>query len=60
VPKFSRSELRKARRRIGTVPGPAGERQAVVAYLSMLCGDEKPVVLSPEEALILPIAICIV
>jgi hypothetical protein len=52
--KFSRSEIRKMRRGIVTEPGPAGDRQAIVGHLSLLYGDEKPVVLAPREMLALP------
>jgi hypothetical protein len=52
--KFSRSEIRKIRRRIVTEPGPAGERQAIVAYLSLAHGTEKPVILAPDETLAFP------
>jgi hypothetical protein len=34
--KFSRAELRKMRRRIHTVPGPTGDRQAISGYLSLV------------------------
>ena len=54
VSKFSRSEIKKVRRRIHAEPGPAGDRQAIVACLSLLWGAKKPVVLAPEEALTLP------
>jgi hypothetical protein len=33
--KFSRFETRKMRRRIVTEPGPVGDRQAIVGYLSL-------------------------
>jgi hypothetical protein len=33
--KFSRAETCKLRRRIATEPGPAGDRQAIVGYLSL-------------------------
>jgi len=57
--KFSRSEIRKIRRRIATEPGPAGERQAIVGYLSLACGAERLVVLTPEETLALPMALAL-
>jgi hypothetical protein len=41
-------------RRIRTEPGPAGHRQAILAYISLLFGAEKPVVLTPEETLAFP------
>jgi hypothetical protein len=52
--KFSRAEIRKMRRRILMEPGPAGDRQAVAAHLSLLCGAEKPIMLTLEETLALP------
>ena len=57
--KFSRAEIGKVRRRIDAEPGRAGDRQAVVACLSLLWGAEKPVVLAPEEALTLPAALAL-
>jgi hypothetical protein len=55
--KFSRAEIRKMRRRIVTEPGPAGDRQAIVAYLSLAHGAEKPSVLTPQEVLALPVVL---
>jgi hypothetical protein len=55
--KFSCAETRKLRRRIVTENGPAGDRQAVVAYLSLAFGAEKPWVPSPEEAFVFPTAL---
>jgi hypothetical protein len=52
----SRTQIRKSRRRIRTEPGPAGDRQAVLAHISQLYGAEKPVVPSPEETLTFPVA----
>jgi hypothetical protein len=52
--KFSRAGTRKMRRRIATESGPAGDRQAIVGYLSLACGAEKPVLLTPEDTLALP------
>jgi hypothetical protein len=57
--KFSRAEIRKMRRRIVTENGPAGDRQAVVAYLSLAFGAEKPWVPSPEEAFVFPTALAL-
>jgi hypothetical protein len=57
--KFSRAETRELRRRIVTEPGPAGDRQAIVEYLSLAYGGEKPVVLAPEETLALPAALAL-
>jgi hypothetical protein len=51
--KFSRSEIRKMRRRIRTERGPIGDRQAIIAYLSLIHGAGKPVVPGPEELLAL-------
>jgi hypothetical protein len=55
--KFSRSEIRKLRRRIRCESGPAGDRQAVLAYISLLKGADKPVAPTPEETLAFPVAI---
>jgi hypothetical protein len=55
--KFSRAEIMKSRRRIHRVAGPAGDRQAVFAHISLLSGYDKPVVPMPEETLALPVAI---
>src|ERR1700687_3781412 len=52
--RLSRAETRKMRRRIVTEPGPAGDRHAIVARLSMVHGAEKPVMLTPEETVALP------
>jgi hypothetical protein len=49
--KFSRSETRKLRRRIATEAGPAGDRQAIVGYLSLVHGAEKPAMLTPDETI---------
>jgi hypothetical protein len=57
--KFSRSEIRKLRRRIRTESGPAGDRQAVLAYISLLKGSDKPVVPTPEETLVLPLVLVV-
>jgi hypothetical protein len=54
IAKFSRSEIRKMRRRIVTEPGPAGDRQAIIGHLSLAFGAEKPVMLTLEETLALP------
>jgi hypothetical protein len=47
------------RRRIDAEPGPAGDRQAVIAHLYLAHGAEKPVILAPEETLVLPAALAI-
>jgi hypothetical protein len=52
--KFSRSEIRKSRRRIRSERGPVGDRQTVLAHISLLYGAEKPVVPTPEETLAFP------
>src|SRR6267378_872204 len=57
--KFSRAETRRMRRRIRTEPGPAGDRQAIVAHLSLAHGAKKPAVLAPEEMLALPAALAL-
>ena len=57
--KFSRSEIRKLRRRIRTESGPAGDRQAVLAYISLLKGADKPVVPTPEETLVFPLVLVV-
>jgi hypothetical protein len=49
--------LTRPRRRISTEQGPAGDRQAIVGYLSLTHGAEKPVMLTPEETLALPAAL---
>jgi hypothetical protein len=54
--KFSRAEIKKARRRIHTEHGLVGDRQAVLAHISLLCGAEKPVVPTPEEVFAVPVA----
>jgi hypothetical protein len=57
--KFSRAEIRKLRRRVTTGSGPHGDRQAVLAYLSLLSGAKKPVVPTPEETLALPVLLVV-
>jgi hypothetical protein len=57
--KFSRAEIRKMRRRIVTEPGPAADRQLVVAHLSLAHGAAKSPILAPEETLALPAALAI-
>jgi hypothetical protein len=53
--KFSRTEIRKLRRRIRSEVGPAGDRQAILAHVSLLNGAQKPIVPEPEEALAFPV-----
>jgi len=55
--KFSRSETKKLRRRIRAEAGPVGDRQAILAHISLLNGAEKPVVPTPEETLVLPLVL---
>jgi hypothetical protein len=40
--KFSRTEIKKSRRRIHRVAGPAGDRQAIFAHISLLSGYGRP------------------
>jgi hypothetical protein len=47
--KFSRAEIRKMHRRIRTEAGPTGDRQAVLAYLSLVYGAGKPAVSGLED-----------
>jgi hypothetical protein len=58
--KFSRAEIRKLRRRVTTGSGPLGNRRAVLAYLSLLCGAKRPVVPTPEEMIAFPVALVVV
>jgi hypothetical protein len=55
--KFSRTEIRKLGRRISRESGPVGDGQAVLAYISLLDGSDKPVVLTPEETLVFPLVL---
>jgi hypothetical protein len=55
--KFARSEIRALKHRITTDHGPAGDRQAIVACLSLFYGAEKLIILSPAETLALPAAL---
>jgi hypothetical protein len=57
--KFSRAEIKKSRRRIRSESGPVGDRQAVLAHISLLQGSEKPVVPTPEETLALPVLLVV-
>jgi hypothetical protein len=52
--KFSRTEIKKLGRRIRSQAGPVGDRQAILAHISLLNGAEKPVVPKPEEVLRIP------
>jgi hypothetical protein len=54
IAKFSRAEIKKSHRRIRGESGPVGDRQAVLAYLSLLSGAERPVVPTPDETLAFP------
>jgi hypothetical protein len=49
--KFSRSEIRKLHRRIRSDSGPAGERQAVFAHISLLKGYDKPIAPTSEDTM---------
>jgi hypothetical protein len=57
--KFSRSETKKLHRRVRSESGPAGDRQAVLAYISLLNGSDKPVVPTPEETLAFPVTLVV-
>ena len=57
--KFSRTEIKKLGRRIRSEAGPAGDRQAILAHISLLNGAEKPVVPKPEEALAFPVILVV-
>jgi hypothetical protein len=57
--KFSRAEIKKSRRRIHSESGPVGDRQAVLAYLSLLSGAKKPVLPTPEEMLAFPVVLVV-
>jgi hypothetical protein len=57
--KFSRSEIRKSSRRIRTESTPAGDRQAVLAHISLLYGAVKPIVPTMEETLALPVVLVV-
>jgi hypothetical protein len=57
--KFSRTEIKKSRRRIHHAASPAGDRQAVFAHISLLNGYDKPVVPAPEETLVLPLGLAV-
>jgi hypothetical protein len=57
--KFSRAEIKKMHRRMPREPGPAGDRQAILAHLSLVHGAEKPAVLAPAEMLALPAALVV-
>jgi len=56
---FCRSAALKMRRLVVTELGPAGDRQAIVGYLSLAHGADKPVVLRPEETLALHAALAV-
>lgn len=58
--KFACTEIRKARRRITTERGPAGDREAVTAYLSLLYSNERPEMAAPEVTIIIFSVIAIV
>ena len=53
--RLARVEMRGAGHRVQQIEGGLrGDRQAVVAWLSLICGAKRPVVVSPDEALRLP------
>jgi hypothetical protein len=58
--KFSRAEVSKLRRRVRVESGPVGDRQAVLAHISLLHGAAKPIVLMPEETLAFPVLLLVV
>jgi hypothetical protein len=58
--KLARREIGNGRHRMAFDHGPAGERQAIVAYVSVLHGAEKPIILSSAETLVLSAALLIV
>jgi hypothetical protein len=47
------------RRRIRSEAGPVGDRQAILAHISLLNGAEKPIVPKPEEALAFPVILVV-
>jgi hypothetical protein len=55
--KLARREIRTARLRMTLDHGPAGDRQAIASYLSLLFGAEKPIIPSSAETLGLPVAL---
>jgi hypothetical protein len=53
--RLARIEMRDAGHRVQQIEGGLrGDRQAVVAWLSLICGAKRPVVVSPDGALRLP------
>ena len=53
--RLARVEIRGAGHRVPQIEdGRGGDRQAVVAWLSLVCGAERPVVVSSDEAVGLP------
>jgi hypothetical protein len=56
---FSRAELKRQRRRIRTDPGRVGDRQAILAHISLLYGADKPGVPTKEETLVFPLALVV-
>jgi hypothetical protein len=47
------------RRRIRREAGPAGDRQTILAHISLLNGAERPVVPKPEETLAFPVILVV-
>ena len=53
--RLARVEIRAAGYRVPQIEdGRRGDRQAVVAWLSLVCGAKRPVIVSPDEAAGLP------
>jgi hypothetical protein len=52
--KFSRFEIRKLHQRTRCDSGAVGDRQAILAHISLLYGAENPIVLPAEETLAFP------
>jgi len=50
----------ESQRRIRTVSGAAGDRQTVLAHISLLKSGDKPVIPTPEETLALPLVLLVV
>ena len=57
--KFSRAEIKKSRRRIHRAAGPPGDRQAVIAHLSLLAGAKKLLLPTSEETVAFPAGVVV-
>jgi hypothetical protein len=57
ISKFSRTEMKKLHRRIRSESGSVGDRQTIIAHISLLYGAEKPLVPTPEETLVFPLVV---